>query len=148
MDSIWQHLAAHGIDVASVFADVGRMTFSARNSLGVLRAIVGVVSLVAPSASARLFGVAPEAGTAWITRLFGSRELVLAATLLAARSEYVSPIAAAGAGIDALDAASSVVELARGRISTYTFISGGCGAVLFALLGLATMRGARARQPS
>ncbi len=109
--------------------------------------MVGVVSLVAPSTSARIFGVPPEPETAWITRLFGSRELVLAAALLAAPRQQVFPIAAAGAGVDALDAASAVVELARGRISTYTFISGGCGAVLFALLGLATARGARTAQP-
>jgi hypothetical protein len=124
------------------------MTISARTTLGVMRAMVGVVSLIAPSTSARIFGVTPEPGTAWITRLFGSRELVLAAALLAAPAEHVAPMAAAGAGIDALDAASSVVELARGRISTYTFVSGGCGAVVFALLGLAAMRGARAGRPS
>lgn len=73
---------------------------------------------------------------------FGSRELVLAATLLAAPPEQVARVAALGAGIDGLDVVSSAVELARGRISTYTFVSGGCGAMVFTVLGLVAMRAA------
>lgn len=118
------------------------MTITARTTLGVMRSLVGVVSLTAPGAAARLFGVTPDPSVAWITRLFGSRELVLAAALLAAPPEQVAPVAALGAGIDGLDVVSSAVELARGRISTYTFVSGGCGAVVFTVLGLAAMRGA------
>ena len=118
------------------------MTIPARMTLGVMRSIVGGVSLTAPYAAARLFGVPSDQSAAWITRLFGSRELVLAAALLAAPPEQVASVAALGAGIDGLDVVSSAVELARGRISTYTFVSGGCGAIVFTVLGLATMRAA------
>ncbi len=116
------------------------MTNSARTTLGVMRLLIGVVSLVTPTASARAFGVTRAPAAAWITRLFGSRELVLAAALLAAPAEQTSRVAALGAGIDALDVASSAVEFAGGRISGYTFVSGGGGAAVFALLGLAAMR--------
>lgn len=122
------------------------MTLSARRVLGVTRLSVGAVSLIAPLTSARIFGLTQEPSAAWITRLFGSRELALAAGLLAVPADQVYSVAAVGAAIDAVDAASSVVELARGRISTYAFISGGCGAVVFTLLGLATMRSAPQRR--
>jgi hypothetical protein len=121
-------------------ATLHTMTISAQTILGVSRLSVGAVSLLAPIAAARVFGVAHDPSAAWITRLFGSRELVLAAALLAERDGPVQPVAAVGAAIDTLDAASSMIEFARGRISAYTFISGGGGAVVFALLGLATLR--------
>jgi hypothetical protein len=119
------------------------MTITARTTLGVTRSIVGVLSLTAPQLAAWVFGVPADPSAAWITRLFGSRELVLAATLLAAPPDQVASVAALGAGIDGVDVVSSAVELARGRISTYTFVSGGCGAVVFTLLGLAAMRAAQ-----
>ncbi|HKV21148.1 MAG TPA: hypothetical protein VJR50_19090 [Mycobacterium sp.] len=49
-------------------------------------------------------------------------------------------MAALGAGVDAVDAVSSLVERSRGNISDYTLVTGGLGAVVFALLGLATVR--------
>ena len=102
------------------------------------------MSLIAPYTAGRIFGIAREPAAAWVTRLFGSRELVLAAALLAAPADQVSSVAALGAGIDALDAVSSVAERSRGTISDYTLVSGGFGAVVFALLGVATLRDSRA----
>lgn len=120
------------------------MTFSPRTILGVARFCVGAVSLIAPVTAGRIFGVPSEPASAWVTRLFGSRELALAAVLLAAPAEQVTSVAALGAGIDALDAVSSVVDRSRGRISGYTLVTGGFGAVVFALLGLAALRDSRA----
>jgi hypothetical protein len=120
------------------------MTPSPRTILGASRLLVGAVSLIAPYTAGRIFGIAREPAAAWVTRLFGSRELVLAAALLAAPADQVSSVAALGAGIDALDAVSSVAERSRGTISDYTLVSGGFGAVVFALLGVATLRDSRA----
>lgn len=53
-----------------------------------------------------------------------------------------------GACIDTADLASSVVEFARGRISVYSLVSGGGGAALFALLGLAAARRAVQAEPT
>ncbi len=99
-----------------------------------------MLCLIAPKAAAPVFGIEATASNPWVTRLFGSRELALAAALLAARDDQLSTVARIGAGIDTVDLASSVVEFARGRISTYTLISGGGGAALFALLGLDAAR--------
>ena len=108
-----------------------------------MRLIVGLLSVISPRASALAFGVDPEASSRWIIRLFGSRELALAAALLVVPDEQVPTVATVGAGIDAADLASSVLEFARGRISRYTLVSGGGGAGLFAVLGLDAARRAR-----
>ena len=118
-------------------------TFS-KQVLGGLRLGVGVVSLTSPRLAARVFGVNPKVSSDWITRLFGSRELALAAGLLAAEREQVSALARVGAAIDTVDALSSMLEFARGRISVYSLISGGGGAVLFAVLGFDAARRASA----
>lgn len=105
-----------------------------RHLLGGLRLAVGLVSLSSPRLAARAFGIDAEASD-WITRLFGSRELALAAALLAAPDDQVPAVARIGAVIDAADVASSITEFARGRMSVYSLVSGGGGAALFALLG-------------
>lgn len=116
------------------------MNLTPRTVLGVTRVGVGAVSLLAPRAAARVFGVDPERSNDWVTRLFGSRELALAATLLAAKGGQVRTVALLGAAIDGLDVLSSGVERGRGRLSTYSTITGGGGAVLFAALGVLAAR--------
>jgi hypothetical protein len=112
-----------------------------RTVLGVTRAAVGAVSLLAPRLSARIFGVVPNRDNGWVTRLFGSRELLLAACLLAARDDTeVRKVASIGAVIDAIDVVSSTAEWRAGRISDYTMVSGGAGAALFAALGIDAAR--------
>ena len=112
-----------------------------RAALGSLRIGVGATSLIAPGFAARLFGLDPTTSP-WVTRLFGSRELALAAALLGAPDADVPAIAGIGAAIDSADCASSIVEFARGKLSVYTLISGGGGAALFAVLGLNARRDA------
>jgi hypothetical protein len=108
--------------------------------LGVSRLCVGALSLAAPGTSARVFGVDRTRSNDWITRLFGSRELILAGALLAAKEPDVRTIALVGAAIDGLDVLSSAVELGRGRLSTWSSVIGGGGAVLFVALGLLAAR--------
>ena len=57
------------------------MGVDAAKALGVLRAGVGALSWASPAASWRTFGLGPIEGGAsagLVTRLFGSRDLVLA----------------------------------------------------------------------
>ncbi|MGI8579549.1 MAG: hypothetical protein ACR2K9_03220 [Solirubrobacteraceae bacterium] len=116
-------------------------TLPSRGLLGGLRMAVGVQALLAPRLSARTFGIDPASSNAWITRLFGSRELLLAASLLGARNEdELRAVAMLGAAVDAPDVLSSAVERRGGGLSGYTTISGGGGAALFVALGLDAAR--------
>jgi hypothetical protein len=108
--------------------------------LGVSRLCVGALSLAVPGTSARVFGIEANRTNSWVTRLFGSRELILAGALLAAKEPDVRTIALVGAAVDGLDVLSSAVELGRGRLSTWSSIIGGGGAVLFVALGLLAAR--------
>ncbi len=123
-------------------------TFSPRTVLAVARSGVGILSVVSPRGAARAFGVTANDSNGWITRLFGSRELVLALSLMAAPTGQVRQVAMLGAAIDSMDVASSSIERFRGRISNYTFVSGGLGALLFVMLGLAAARDAEMPRPS
>jgi hypothetical protein len=97
---------------------------------------VGVQALATPRLSATTFGVDSERASPWVTRLFASRELVLAHYLLSARPYQMRHAATIGAAVDGLDVVSSALELRAGRISRYTFVSGGIGAAFFVVLGL------------
>ena len=111
--------------------------------LVVLRTLVGISALFTPRLAARLFGIDPDSSSAWVTRLFGSRELALAGVLLVATPDQLPTVATVGAAIDAVDVASSLLERGRGDVSTYTLISGGVGAALFAGLGADIARRSR-----
>lgn len=111
------------------------MNITPRSFLGAARIGVGALSLMSPKVAARAFGIDPGRSNAWVTRLFGSRELVLAGSLLAAKGPQVRTVAMLGAAIDGLDVISSAAE-SRGNLTRYTIISGGGGAVLFLTLGL------------
>ena len=112
------------------------MNITPRSFLGAARIGVGALSLMSPAVAARAFGIDPGRSDAWVTRLFGSRELVLAGSLLAAKGPQVRTVALLGAAIDGLDVISSAAEMSRGNLTRYTGISGGGGAVLFLTLGL------------
>lgn len=116
------------------------MNVTPRKVLGVARMAVGLLFVLAPSTAVRAFGVDPDRSDGWVTRLLGSRELVLAGSLLAAEGADVRTVALLGAAIDGLDVISSGAEMAQGRLSTYTKFSGGGGAVLFLVLGLLAAR--------
>jgi hypothetical protein len=113
---------------------------SPRTFLGVSRLAVGAATLLAPSAAVRAFGVDPARSDPWLTRLFGARELVLAGLLLGARGTDVRSVALVGAAIDGVDVLSSAAETARGTMSARAIVTGGGGAVLFAVLGLLAAR--------
>lgn len=117
---------------------------SARTVLGVSRALIGIGAWTAPDLTVRLFGMDPDRSDRFVSRLFGSREFALAATLLAAPPALVAPVALVGAAVDTADAIAGFDEARRGNLSTQATILGPVGAVGFAALGLLIARRASA----
>lgn len=112
--------------------------------LGVTRACIGVGAWIAPDLTVRVFGMDPARSNRFVGRLFGARELALAAALLAAPPRALAPVAAIGAAVDSVDAVSGFDERRRGNLSTRATILGPVGAVLFAALGVLVARQAEA----
>lgn len=106
-----------------------------RKLLGGTRALIGLSGWIAPDLAARAFGIDPNRGDRFITRLFASRELALSLALLTAPPAHLRAIAGAGALIDTADAVAGLGERGRGGMSTYTFVSGVVGAAAFAAMG-------------
>jgi len=115
-----------------------------RTFLGVTRAFIGIGSWVAPDQTMRLFGIDPDGADRFVGRLFGARELALAAALLAAPASAVAPVAAIGAAVDTVDSIAGFDEYRRGNMSTQATILGPVGALLFVALGLLVARQAKA----
>jgi hypothetical protein len=115
-----------------------------RTVLGVTRACIGIGAWIAPDLTTQLFGMDPAKSNRFIGRLFGARELALAATLLAAPPSALAPVAAIGAAVDSVDAVSGFDERRRGNLSTRATLLGPVGAVLFAALGVLVAREAAA----
>lgn len=105
--------------------------------LGGARLAVGLAGWLAPRTTARGFGLAHAERGLYVTRLFGSRDLVLGAGLLSATGSREQTAVEAGIVIDTLDVVSGLDELRRGRIGPWALVSAVGGAVLFAGLGLA-----------
>lgn len=103
--------------------------------LGGTRAAIGVGGWLAPDFTARAFGFDPGRSDRFVTRLFAARELALATALLAASPAHLPTVAAVGAAVDTADALAGLDEARRGSVSTFTFVSGVLGAMLFAALG-------------
>jgi hypothetical protein len=110
------------------------MSSPARTVLGVTRLCVGALSLASPRTSAQVFGLGGDVNS-FTARLFASRELVLATALLVADDADVRLLALLGLGVDATDVVSGLVELGRGRLSTYGAVVGAGGAAVLAALG-------------
>ncbi len=108
----------------------------ARIFLGATRASIGVGSWVAPDLTMRVFGIDPDHADRFVGRLFGARELALAAALLAAPPAAVAPVAALGAAVDAVDSIAGFDEARRGNMSTRAIVLGPVGALLFIALGV------------
>lgn len=108
--------------------------------LGTIRAMIGLGAWLAPDLTVKIFGIDPEKSDRFVGRLFGARELALAATLLAAPSSSVARIATLGVVVDAVDSVAGFDERRRGNLSTRATILGPVGALLFVGLGLLAAR--------
>lgn len=115
-----------------------------RTSLGLIRALVGVGSWLAPDRTTRVFGMDPAQSNRFITRLFGARELALATALLTAPDSALAPVAAVGTAVDFVDAVAGFDERRRENLSARATILGPVGALCFVALGLVVTRDASA----
>lgn len=93
--------------------------FTARRTLAQGRLAIGIAALVAPRVVARFFGVDPATNPAapYLTRMFGARELYMAAPfLMPAPGLEESELASRAVPVDAADAAASLLAGLRGYV--------------------------------
>jgi len=124
-------------------AQGARAMSTTRKLLGGTRALIGAAGWIAPDATARAFGIDPAATSRFIGRLFASREFALALATLTASPERLPTVATVGAIIDSADALAGIDERRRGGLSTYSFVSGAVGAMVFAAMGAVVARDAQ-----
>ncbi len=106
-----------------------RAAFDVLNVSSALRALVGVLSWVSPSASWTTFGlgvIGPDARSPLVTRLFGVRELALAAGLRSPERAVRAAVLRAGLVVDGADIVASIVALRKGapKWIWLTFVAG------------------------
>lgn len=123
------------------------------SAFAVMRAAVGIGSLIAPAQICGLFGIDFINGSTIMLRLFGARELVLASLLWRSQSrarhlssgkggsekraarESLRSVLWAGVFIDSIDIVSSAVCILEGNMSGKAIWLVGGGAAVFATLG-------------
>lgn len=90
--------------------------------LAAARIALGSVALVAPSTGSRLFRLDPERNPElpYMTRLFGSREIVLGAVTLLTTGRAQRNLIAAGVAVDGADAFAALAAAASGQVSKGT----------------------------
>lgn len=113
-------------------------------SLG--RVVVGIMALVAPSATAKLFGIDaaanPQLGL--FSRMFGAREIALGAVTLVSKGALRRNLTAVGIAVDGADVASGVVEIGTGgapKLQGGALVGVALGAVGVGVAALASQRG-------
>lgn len=113
--------------------------------LAAARVVVGGVALAAPDLGARLFRLDPAANRQlpYMTRLFGSREIVLGAATLLARGSTRRNLVVAGIGVDAADAAAAWLAGGAGAVDRTTTVALAVPAAAAVLAGVAGLRPAR-----
>ena len=108
-------------------------------SLG--RIAVGAISFARPGLAAQLFGLdlVNNPQSAYVARLFGSREIALGAATLLARGSTRRNLVLAGIGVDLADAATGVLGIRDKSVSVRTgamLVGPAVGAVLSGVAGL------------
>lgn len=96
---------------------------------------------MAPSFTARIFGLDPDSKQPIVTQLFGARDFALgfltATTSGTTREHVLGP----GVMIDAVDTVASLRQIRAGTLSTQGAILVGAGAALFAVIGATAQAG-------
>jgi hypothetical protein len=115
-----------------------------------LRAQVGILSWVSPSASWRTFGLGAIGGDArpsLVTRLFGVRELALAAGLQSPEPAVRKSVLRAGLVVDGVDIVASIIALRKGA-SKWIWITFVAGASTFIGLGIGGLAHEKSMNPT
>lgn len=92
---------------------------SSLSALAGIRAVIGVLTWLAPRLAARLFGIDPDANPQlpYVARLFAIRDLALAAGLQSSSGDALRLWVRIGMACDAADAAAGLLAGRRGELS-------------------------------
>jgi hypothetical protein len=115
---------------------------SAIKQIGVVRAVVGAAAWIAPRPSGRLFGLDTGANpqAPYLGRLFGARDVALAAGTLTTTGESQDLWVKAGLGCDIADAAAGVAAWRGGYLSPLSGVLVTAAALNGVVLGLIALR--------
>ena len=115
---------------------------TAIKNISVVRAVVGAAAWIAPRPSGRLFGLDSGANpqAPYLGRLFGARDVALAAGTLTTEGEAQDRWLMAGLGCDVADAAAGVAAWRAGYLSTLSSVLVTAAALNGVVLGLVALR--------
>jgi hypothetical protein len=116
---------------------------SAIKQIGAVRAVVGAVAWVAPRFGGKLFGLDPDGNpqSPYLGRLFGARDVALAAGALTTSGEPQDLWLKAGLGCDIADAAAGLAAWRGGYISPLSGALVTAAALNGVVLGVVALRG-------
>jgi hypothetical protein len=116
---------------------------AAIKNISAVRAVVGAVSWIAPGAAGRLFGmnVGDNPQAPYLGRLFGARDVALAAGTLSTTGEAQDLWLKAGLGCDLADAAAGLAGWRAGYLSPLSGVLVTGAALNGVVLGLVALRG-------
>ena len=124
---------------------------AAVKNISAVRAVVGAAAWLAPRPSAKLFGLDSDANpqAPYLGRLFGARDVALAAGTLTTAGEAQDRWLVAGLGCDVADAAAGIAAWRAGYLSTLSSVLVTAAALNGVVLGLVALRGGdRAAAPA
>jgi hypothetical protein len=113
-------------------------------SLG--RILIGIGALVAPTTTARLFGVdaAANPNLGIFGRMFGAREIALGAVTLVSKGSLRRNLTVVGIAVDGADVASGALEVTAGglpKVQGGALVAIAAGAVGAGVIALVSNRG-------
>lgn len=106
------------------------------------RVAIGTVALASPTLAARLFQLdaAGNPQLAYMSRMFGSREIALGAAGLLARGRARRAVVVGGIAVDAADAVAGVLAVRDGSVTSRAGAGLTAPAVLAVAAGLSGLR--------
>jgi hypothetical protein len=110
-------------------------------AFGCARMAVGALSWVAPSFTARIFGLDPDSKQPIVTQLFGARDFALGFLTATGSGTTRAQVLRLGVMIDGVDTVASLRQIRGGTLSTQGAVLVGAGAALFASIGAAALAG-------
>lgn len=110
-------------------------------AFGGARMAVGAVSWMAPSLTARIFGLDPDSRQPIVTQLFGARDFALGFVTATSAGPTGRQVLRLGAMIDAADTVASLRQIRAGTLSTQGAILVGGAAALATAIGAAALVG-------
>jgi hypothetical protein len=114
----------------------------ARTAIAVLRLAVGTGTLLAPRVTGRLLGLDPDAnaGLPYVARMFGVRELYMAAPALLDPAGDHAEAHRRGIAVDVVDSLAALAGVARGQLPKRMLALAVGGGAVAAWLGTVAAR--------